>query len=277
MRYLMKCHNPAKRTYVVQIGEPGDYVFDLQAGTGFWGLPPYMPPNRYASYFLARWSCATAVFQHQMGRVVCISMTKQHNGSLIGHILCRSHAPKAIDKRCRAQSQWLRPYHHGQQQPHSHLQLNYDIRNQLPPTSLCWPCRTVYTITQSSTGGSDALAAAAAALAAASVAVNQTRPALAAQALNHAKQLYSWASSPSLYNTTYCGAVVPCRGIAVPLQGGWSAAQAAGGGGGGTVEVPWVGYPSSSALDDLSWAGAWLHRATGEHTCARYRRLKQLC
>lgn len=32
----------------------------------------------------------------------------------------------------------------------------------------------------------------------------------------------------------------------------------------GAVEVPWVAFPSSSALDDLAWTGVWLHRATGE-------------
>jgi hypothetical protein len=129
------------------------------------------------------------------------------------------------------------------------------------------PHRTVYRITDSGTGGSDVLAAASAALAAASVAMNATRPMLAAQALTHARQLYDWASSAALYNSSYCGSVVPCAGAAVPLQGDWTAAQAAGGGA-GPVEVPWVAFPSSSALDDLAWAGVWLHRATGECTAA---------
>jgi hypothetical protein len=122
----------------------------------------------------------------------------------------------------------------------------------------------VYAITQSSTGGSDALAAAAAALASATVAMNSSRPALAAQALTHAKQLYDWASSAALYNTSYCSTVVPCTGAAVPLAGLWTASQAAGGDAGtGPAEVPWAAYPSSSVLDDLAWAGIWLYQATG--------------
>lgn len=123
----------------------------------------------------------------------------------------------------------------------------------------------MYRITRSSTGGGDALAAASAALAAAAVAVNQSRPALAAQALSHARQLHSWASSAQFYNTTYCGTVVPCRGVAVPLSSNWTSTQAAGGSGGaaGVDEVAWVAYPSRSSLDDLAWAGAWMHRATG--------------
>lgn len=111
------------------------------------------------------------------------------------------------------------------------------------------------------------LAAASAALAAASVAINATRPALASQALVHARQLYDWASSADLYNTSYCGTVVPCVGAALPLQGDWTAAQEAADGA-GAVEVPWVAFPGSSALDDLAWAGVWLHRATGEGAAA---------
>lgn len=128
-------------------------------------------------------------------------------------------------------------------------------------------CRTVHTITRNSTGGADALAAAAAALAASAMAINSTRPMLAAQAVGHAQQLYAWATSEALYNTTYCGSAVPCVGAAVPLQGGVTAAQeAVVGGGAGAVPVPWVAYPSSSALDDLAWAGMWLHQATGQST-----------
>lgn len=87
-------------------------------------------------------------------------------------------------------------------------------------------CRTVYTITQSSTRGSDALAAASAALAASAVAINQSRPMLAAQALSRARLLYQWASSAAIYNTTYCGVVVPCEGSALPLHGSWSVRSA---------------------------------------------------
>lgn len=78
---------------------------------------------------------------------------------------------------------------------------------------------TVYRITGSSTGGADVLAAASAALASPSVAINATRPMLASQALAHARQLYDWASSADIYNTSYCGTIVPCAGAAVPLQG----------------------------------------------------------
>lgn len=131
--------------------------------------------------------------------------------------------------------------------------------------------RTVHAINQHTPGGSDALAAAAAALAAASLALNFSRPALAAEALYHSQQLYAWASSPAVFNISYCDTVVPCQGAAYPREAPWSAAlvaaQAAAIGGGATpapVEVPWVAYPSSSVLDDLAWAGAWLHRATGE-------------
>lgn len=127
--------------------------------------------------------------------------------------------------------------------------------------------RTAYVITRNSRGGSDALAAAAAALAAASVALNKSRPALAAQALGHARLLYDWAPSAEFYNTSYRGTVVPCSGTAVPMQPTWSSAMqaAASGAAAAAAAVPWVAYPSSSALDDLAWAGMWLHRATGKH------------
>jgi hypothetical protein len=88
---------------------------------------------------------------------------------------------------------------------------------------------------------------------------------LAAQALSRARLLYQWAASAAFYNTTYCGSVVPCEGAALPLHGSWSAAQAAGGSQ-DAVLVPWAAYPSSTVLDDLAWAGAWLHRATGGQT-----------
>lgn len=148
----------------------------------------------------------------------------------------------------------------------------------LPPRLCCAVHRTVYTITQSSTGGGDVLAAAAAALAASAVAIKQQRPALSIQALGRARLLYDWAHAPALYNTTYCGTVTACRGAAVPIDVPWSAAAsaaaaaaAADGGaaamGPVAVEVPWVAYPSSSVLDDLAWAGVWLHRATGVCVC----------
>jgi hypothetical protein len=39
VKYLMRCHNAAGRTFVVQIGEPADYVVDTSRVAGFWGLP----------------------------------------------------------------------------------------------------------------------------------------------------------------------------------------------------------------------------------------------
>jgi endoglucanase len=127
---------------------------------------------------------------------------------------------------------------------------------------LCF-CRTVHIITNSSSGGSDALAAAAGALAAAHVALNSTRSALATTALNHAKQLYSMALSVQLLSSSYCGTVVACQGEAVPLQSAGAAAAAAAAGSDNVTAVPWVAYPSSSKYDDLAWAAAWLFKATG--------------
>ena len=125
-------------------------------------------------------------------------------------------------------------------------------------------------ITNSSTGGSDALAAAAAALAAASVTLNSTHPALSREALSHSKQLYEMASSLQLLNHSYCGEVIPCQGSAVPLPdpaASGAAAVAADGRGAvnstGAAEMPWEAYPSESVYDDMAWAAAWLHKATG--------------
>lgn len=46
IKYLMRCHNTTAGTFVVQVGEPGDYVVDVQRATGFWGIPDSMPLNR---------------------------------------------------------------------------------------------------------------------------------------------------------------------------------------------------------------------------------------
>lgn len=46
VKYLMRCHDAAGRNFVVQIGEPADYVVDTSRAAGFWGLPDHMPANR---------------------------------------------------------------------------------------------------------------------------------------------------------------------------------------------------------------------------------------
>lgn len=50
--YLIRCHDVRAGTFVVQIGEPGDYVVDTDRGNlqGNWGLPDDMPPNRSACH-----------------------------------------------------------------------------------------------------------------------------------------------------------------------------------------------------------------------------------
>lgn len=48
VKYLIKCHNTVSGTFVVQIGEPSDYVVDVDRATGFWSLPENMPANRSA-------------------------------------------------------------------------------------------------------------------------------------------------------------------------------------------------------------------------------------
>eukprot|EP00879_Flechtneria_rotunda_P016215 GHRR01016963.1.p1 GENE.GHRR01016963.1~~GHRR01016963.1.p1 ORF type:complete len:382 (+),score=127.21 GHRR01016963.1:163-1146(+) len=69
-------------------------------------------------------------------------------------------------------------------------------------------------------------------------------------------------------SSSYCASVVPCKGSAVPLQDHKSAADAAAAAAtnassGADLRIQWVGYPSSSRYDDMSWAGAWLYKATG--------------
>jgi hypothetical protein len=44
-RYLLAAR-PGPNQLVVQVGDPQDYVRNLTAATGFWGLPSAMPPNR---------------------------------------------------------------------------------------------------------------------------------------------------------------------------------------------------------------------------------------
>lgn len=62
MRYLMRCHNAANSTFVVQIGQPGDYVVDIDRGTGFWGLPADMPENRWGR----SWSWTVELAEHSL-------------------------------------------------------------------------------------------------------------------------------------------------------------------------------------------------------------------
>jgi hypothetical protein len=45
-KYLIKCHNTAAGTFVVQVGEPSDYVVDADRARGFWGTAANMPSNR---------------------------------------------------------------------------------------------------------------------------------------------------------------------------------------------------------------------------------------
>ncbi|KAE8038507.1 hypothetical protein FH972_011009 [Carpinus fangiana] len=83
--------------------------------------------------------------------------------------------------------------------------------------------------------GSDLAAETAAALAAASIAFRETDSIYASQLLNHAKQLYHFASNhQGLYQNS------------ISVAGGF--------------------YSSSGFEDELLWAAAWLHRATGDRT-----------
>lgn len=63
VKYLMQCHNVAGRTFVVQIGEPADYVVDTSRAAGFWGLPDHMPANRCVRSAVRR---HTTVVQHPL-------------------------------------------------------------------------------------------------------------------------------------------------------------------------------------------------------------------
>lgn len=103
-------------------------------------------------------------------------------------------------------------------------------------------------------------------MAATSIAFNATDPGYAANALNHAKQLYDMATQMSPINSSYCN-VIPCfeglpyvfvkAGSAMPngaiaqedtyLPGGYR----------------WKAFLSSSVYDDLAWAAIWLYKATG--------------
>ena len=136
-----------------------------------------------------------------------------------------------------------------------------------------------------SSAAADIFAATSAALAASSIALIRTHPDLAAVALKTSLQLYTAAATAGggagpVANATHCQ---------------WSNATAAAAGGGGVVGgeqqqqqqghgVPqfappllecevwstaanasvWRGYPSTTALDDMAWAAAWLYKATGK-------------
>ncbi|HET9958015.1 MAG TPA: glycoside hydrolase family 9 protein [Polyangiaceae bacterium] len=84
-----------------------------------------------------------------------------------------------------------------------------------------------------SAGGSTVVAETAAALAAAALVFQNSDPAYADQCLSHAKQLYEFAETTQ-------------------SDVGYTAAANF--------------YTSSGFWDELSWAGAWLHRATGDAT-----------
>lgn len=104
--------------------------------------------------------------------------------------------------------------------------------------------RTVYTITLSSKGGADVVAAAASALAATYEVYKNSDSTYASSALNHAQQLYALATNlPS--NATYCAEVACFEGL---KSGGYR----------------WKAYLSESVYDDLALAAAWLYKATGE-------------
>lgn len=45
-KYLIKCHNAAAGSFVVQVGEPSDYVVDADRARGSWGSPANFPSNR---------------------------------------------------------------------------------------------------------------------------------------------------------------------------------------------------------------------------------------
>ena len=149
--------------------------------------------------------------------------------------------------------------------------------------------RTASRLTLASSGGAEVLAAASAALASASLALRLPRlrddpaadrasrdapgssslgpdedapdDALAAEALRHARQLYTFAlalqtatrsrppppGTPAGAAPTYCAAL-DCFEGRPPSEGGG---------------YRYLAFPSSSASDDLAWAAAWLHKATG--------------
>jgi hypothetical protein len=62
VKYLIKCHNTVSGTFVVQIGEPSDYVVDVDRATGFWGLPENMPANRSAHRCAHMATCVVTLF-----------------------------------------------------------------------------------------------------------------------------------------------------------------------------------------------------------------------
>ncbi|KAK6926465.1 Glycoside hydrolase family 9 [Dillenia turbinata] len=89
--------------------------------------------------------------------------------------------------------------------------------------------------------GSDLAGETAAALAAASIALKASKPAYSAKLLNHAKQLFNFANKyRGLYHNS------------IPEDGEF--------------------YRSSGYEDELLWAAAWLHRATGDSQYADFLR-----
>ena len=98
--------------------------------------------------------------------------------------------------------------------------------------AFCLQVPSIVGYVQAGQPASDLLGAAAAALAASSLALRETQPNAAASYLESAKQLYRQGKSPEgLYSQT------------LPEMQKW--------------------YNSSSYLDDLAWAAAWLSWASG--------------
>ncbi|KAI8475596.1 MAG: Six-hairpin glycosidase-like protein [Monoraphidium minutum] len=112
------------------------------------------------------------------------------------------------------------------------------------------PNRNTTAVTAASPGGADAAAGAAAGLAAAAAALARVDAAWAAGARAKAESLYRLASAigpQASANGSYCS-VAPC------FEGMPSGS------------FRWRAFPSDSVFDDMAWAGAWLHRATGQRS-----------
>lgn len=68
--YIMRCHTPQNTStqqafeFVVQIGDPPDYVIDATQGIGSWGPPSDMPENRWEGHLLHYSGCCIAQVSH---------------------------------------------------------------------------------------------------------------------------------------------------------------------------------------------------------------------
>jgi hypothetical protein len=127
---------------------------------------------------------------------------------------------------------------------------NNEVLLSTKGSGLC-ACRAPYVLNISSPAAADVWAATAAALAAASLQLKTTHPDLSAEALSLAKVLYAEAvAARPQPNVTHCR-LVACEAWGPPQQGDVPA------------QLLWQGFPSTTALDDMAWAAAWLHTATG--------------